>query len=215
MFNSDPELVRRCLHGKNEAFVTLYDRHAPRVFRILRQITGNVSEAEDLTQETFLAAYHGLASWRGEGAFGTWLCGIAYRRYTHACRGRVEDTEPLDTHEELCVPDSDPMLHCTRQERVRMLEATIGHLPTACREAFVLVKVEGLSYREAARMLDIPIGTVQSRLSRAVRLLQSALASEYPDVAAKVAATQRSRVIPYTDQVLLPTSETQENLNEV
>ena len=180
MFNTDPQLVRRCLQGRPDAFAMLYDRHAPRVFRLLRQLTGNASEAEDLTQETFLAAYQGLANWRSEGEFGTWLCGIAYRRYANACRSRDVDTDLLDAHEEIAAPDSDPLLHCTSIERERRLEQTICRLPTACREVFVLVKVEGLAYREAALLLEVPIGTVQSRLWRAVRLLQAALAEEYP-----------------------------------
>ena len=209
MFNTDPQLVRRCLQGKPDAFAALYDRHAPRVFRLLRQLTGNASEAEDLTQETFLAAYQGLANWRGESAFGTWLCGIAYRRYANACRSREEDTDLLDAREDLAAPDSDPLLHCARHERERMLEQTIQRLPTVCREAFVLVKVEGMAYREAAQLLDVPIGTVQSRLWRATRLLQTALAAEYPHLVATQAAIDRQPIaMPRPEDNSPPNSET-------
>ena len=147
---------------------------------MLRQLTGNSSKAEDLTQDTFLAAYNALVNWRGEGEFGTWLCGIAYRRYANACRSHEVEMEMLDAHEELSAPDSDPLLHCTRREREQMIETAISLLPPVCREVFVLVKVERLAYRDAAQLLDIPVGTVQSRLWRAVRLLQVGLAEEFP-----------------------------------
>jgi RNA polymerase sigma-70 factor (ECF subfamily) len=64
---------------------------------LLRRLTGNAAEAEDLTQETFLAAYRSLHAWRGEGAFGTWLCGIAFRCYANARRrSAAHATEPLE-----------------------------------------------------------------------------------------------------------------------
>lgn len=72
---------------------------------------------------------------------------------------------------------SDPLLACTRRESERAIEAAIAALPPVCREVFVLVKVKVLSYREAAEWLDVPLGTVQSRLWRAVGALQVALSS--------------------------------------
>lgn len=177
MPNDDRQLVRRCLAGERDAFGALYDRHAARVFHLLRRLTGNPAEAEDLTQETFLAAYGALASWRGEGAFGTWLCGIAFRQYAQARRRRAQqETEPLEAEAELIAPEADPLTYCTRQESERRIEMAIAALPPLCREAFVLVKVEGLSYREAAEWLGVPLGTVQSRLWRAVCALRKALA---------------------------------------
>src|SRR5436309_15743310 len=72
----DRHLVRRCLTGDRQAFDTLYDRHAARVFHLLRRLTGDEAEAEDWTQETLLAASRSLQSWRREGDFGTWLSGM-------------------------------------------------------------------------------------------------------------------------------------------
>ena len=176
MLLSDYQLTRRTLEGENAAFGVLYDRHSTRVYALLCRLTGNPTEAEDLTQEAFLAAYHALASWRKEGQFGTWLCGIAFRLYAKLRRSEVgRETLPLDEECDLVAPDSDPLLACTRRESQEAIEAAIAALPPMCREVFVLVKVEGLSYREAAEWLSVPLGTVQSRLWRAVRLLQVAL----------------------------------------
>jgi RNA polymerase sigma-70 factor (ECF subfamily) len=176
MKTDDRQLVRQCLSGERRAFDALFDRHGARVFHLLRRLTGNEAEAEDLAQETFLAAFRGLSAWRGEGAFGTWLCGIAFRLYSNARRRQApHETAPLEEEVALPAPDADPLAHCLRHEMAQRVEAAIAALPTLSREAFVLVKVEGLSYREAAEWLGVPLGTVQSRLWRAVCLLQVAL----------------------------------------
>ncbi|MGV3722735.1 MAG: RNA polymerase sigma factor [Actinomycetota bacterium] len=176
----DAQLVRRCLGGEPAAFDAIYDRHERRVVGLLRRLTGNEAEALDLAQETFLTAYRTLGSWRGEGAFSTWLCGIAARISANARRRALQhETEPLD--DECLLPDtfSDPLAHCTRREAEHRIEGAIAALPRLSREAFVLVKIEGLSYRDAAEALGVPLGTLQSRLWRAVCLLQAAL----PDLA--------------------------------
>ena len=89
MPKDERQLVRRCLSGDHNAFGALYDAHASRVFSLLCRLIGDPAESEDLTQETFLAAYSALGSWRGEGAFSTWLCGIAFRLYANAQRRRA------------------------------------------------------------------------------------------------------------------------------
>jgi RNA polymerase sigma-70 factor (ECF subfamily) len=176
MESSEHHLVRRCLAGERDAFDSLYDRHASRVFNLLHRLTASEAEAEDLTQETFIAAYRSLASWRGHGAFGTWLCGIAWLQYNNARRRMRAEIEELDEETHHALPDADPLAACLRHELGQQIEAAIAALPPLAREAFVLVKVEGLSYREAAEWLGVPLGTVQSRLWRAMGLLQAALA---------------------------------------
>ena len=178
LFNSDNHLAARCLRGDSNAFDRLYERHVSRVFHLLRRLTGNAAEAEDLTQETFIAAYTALGSWRQEGVFGTWLCGIAYKRYANARRTFHAEEADWDIQENITAPEGDPLLHYTRREREQQIEQAITQLPELCREVFVLVKVEGFAYRDAAQLLEIPIGTVQSRLWRATRLLQNALSAE-------------------------------------
>jgi RNA polymerase sigma-70 factor (ECF subfamily) len=175
MQSDDRHLVRRCLAGDQRAFDTLYDRHSGRVFHLLRRLTASEAEAEDLAQETFLTAYRSLASWRGEGAFGTWLCGIAVRLYANARRRAHPTTGLLDEEAGLAAPDADPLAHCLRQEQERSIEQAIALLPRLYREIFVLVQVEGLTCREAARWLDVPLGTARWRLWRAACLLQAAL----------------------------------------
>lgn len=193
---SDASLVRRCLQGDTAAFDRLYGRHERRVLGLLRRLTGNEPDALDLAQETFLTAYRTLASWKGRGAFSTWLCGIAVRLYASSHRrAAVHAVEPLDD----CLiadPDADPLAHCTRREAARRIEAAVAALPVLSREVFVLVKIEGLSYRDAAELLGVPLGTVQSRLWRAVVLLQAALQDLADVSAAPAAPVEPPRVSP-------------------
>lgn len=173
---SERILVHRASGGNRVAFAVLYDRNAPRVYNLLRRLTASDSEAEDLTQETFLTAWQKLDEWQGRGQFGTWLCGIAVRhaqnRNRHLAR---RETEPMDAETAASHVLSDPFLHLSNRELAAELEQALRNLPTVCREVFVLIKVEGWTQRETAECLEIPIGTVQSRLHRAIQRLRIAL----------------------------------------
>src|SRR2546427_2041252 len=105
MLGDDRRLVNRCIQGDSSAFDALYHRYAGRIYSLLRRLTGSEPLAEDLTQETFLAAYRGLRTWRGEGRISTWLCGIAYRLYAnYRLRTAGHETEPLDEDCEIEAP---------------------------------------------------------------------------------------------------------------
>jgi len=176
---SDLWYAHRARAGDHAAFDTLFARHAPRVFNLLRRLGASVSEAEDLAQETFLTAYRSLPSWRRTGSFSTWLCGIAvntYRNHFRTSRQGADD-EPLDETTP-GLPESDPFIHCSNAEAQTALTQAIAALPDGCREAFVLVYVEQFAYKDAAVLLEIPVGTVQSRLNRAKRLLHIRLSDQ-------------------------------------
>ena len=172
-------LVKRTQSGDKNAFGRIYDRNVARVYHTLRRLTGNAETAEDLTQETFIAAYDSLGSWRGESKFATWLCGIALRKF--AVRRRFERREPVteayegDESPALSTNQGDPLTHCTRREVADALDAAIARLPISLRDTFILVRLEGLRYQEAADLLDVPLGTVQSRLNRANQVLREQL----------------------------------------
>lgn len=185
MLSSDFWLVRRARSGDQQAFGVLYRRHAPRIYNLLRRLCQNDATAEDLTQETFLSAHRNLASWRGTGSLAPWLCGIAVgcnrTAQRNASKQSYREESLTDTAEDTFAdndPLSDPLAHCTLEEGRRLLDAAIADLPALCREAFVLVYVEELSYREAAQAMGVPVGTVQSRLNRAKRLLHARLSAD-------------------------------------
>ncbi len=147
------------------------------MFLLLRRLSASPETAEDLTQDTFVTAYGTLERWRGLSAFSTWLCGIAVRKYAAARRREEREPSPgsLDEDAPVYKAHDDPLAHCARREAEAALEEAIAHLPPACREAFVLIRIEGMAYQEAADLLGVPLGTVQSRLFRAMRLLHARL----------------------------------------
>ena len=105
-------------------------------------------------------------------------------------RDQVELVSGGHDVELIAASNADPFAYCLRLEMADRIEAAITELPLLLRDAFVLVKVEGLSYREAAQWLDVPLGTLQWRLWRAVRLLKSSL-SDISEIPADGAAADR------------------------
>ena len=141
MADDERRLVKRFLAGDRTAFDPLYDRNAPRIYNLLRRMTGNDQIAEDLTQETFVAASRNIAGWRGSGQLSTWLCGIACRllaNHRRSSRGDGPLTEDIPSN----AFQTDPALRCARADLSAQLDGAISGLPDNCRDAFVLVKVE-------------------------------------------------------------------------
>jgi len=129
-----------------------------------------------VAQETFIKAYRGIASFRGESQFSTWLHRIAVNTAMHflsARRSRIPNYEPIFTEdaEEMTVPetvdDEDPERILANQQIAESIAETLKKLPKELRTAITLREVEGLSYEEIAQVMNCPIGTVRSRIFRA------------------------------------------------
>jgi len=148
--------------------------HMDAAFNLARWLCGNSHDAEDIAQEAVLRAFRFFDGLRGEDA-RAWLLKIVRNTYysewrrtrghDHAAEFDEEIHTALDTHGD---PES---IHARRQE-VRLVDEALALLPLEYREALVLREIEDLSYREIAEMLDIPMGTVMSRIARARRMLQ-------------------------------------------
>src|SRR5918911_1025007 len=148
MTERDEELVARTLRGDLRAFEALVRRHQAVVFRVAARITGP-EDAEDVTQDTFLRAFHRLRRFRGEAPFRAWLLQIAHNTALNAqARHRPEPRE--------------------RRER---LELKVRQLGSSHRIVVVLRDIEGLSYEEIAEVTGSPIGSVKGRLHRGRREL--------------------------------------------
>lgn len=177
IWNPDTWQVHKAKKGDPRALEALLARHRPRVEGMLRRLTGNATETEDLLQETVVIACESLGQWKGQGAFSTWLCGIAFRQYGTLRRQQTNlPTTLLEESFEPVAPLSDPFALLSQIEAQDALEVAIAQLPEYYRSVFVLVRVEGFRYREVAELLEIPLGTVQSRLGAATRLLYAKLA---------------------------------------
>lgn len=172
-------LLCAALAGERDAARTLIERHQHAVGALLqRLLRGSRLDAltEDLAQETFLRAFAALARFDPDGParFSTWLLTIASRLALQAIARRRVGTEPLDElaiASSVAAPDESP-------DRARLgacIERAVGSLAPGYRAVFVLREYHGLEYGEIARALDLDLGTVKSRLSRARAALKVAL----------------------------------------
>jgi len=159
---SDVELLRRIGHGAQDAFRELVNRHSRYLYGIAYSLTGNSSDAEDVVQETFVAVIN--SKFRGESAVRTWLVQILIRRAAMLRRSKRRSTTPLvGANDALTVPARGSGGSDARLDLAVMLEA----LSVEHRQVIVLRELEGMSYEEMAIALDVPRGTVESRLHRA------------------------------------------------
>jgi RNA polymerase sigma-70 factor (ECF subfamily) len=175
MAADEKEIVRRFQRGEPGAFEQLYAQYGDRVYRFCYRLCGHVADAEDLAQEVFVAAYQGLDRFAGRSSVNTWLSRIALYRWRRLRGAAPMETTLLDEATEAVAIGADPAL--ARIERLS-LEDALDRLPDPLRETFLLVKAEGLKYREAAQVLGVPLGTVQSRVHDAVFRLRALLADD-------------------------------------
>jgi RNA polymerase sigma-70 factor (ECF subfamily) len=167
------DLVRRAQSGDTDAFGLLYRRHAGRVYALCLRIEGDVTRAEELTQDVFVRAWERLPGFRGESAFGTWLHRLAVNVVLadrRAAWRRDRRVLAVESPGELETPrEADPALALD-------LEAAIASLPAGARTVLVLHDLEGYQHAEIAAMTGIAEGTSKAQLFRARRLLRERLA---------------------------------------
>lgn len=168
--DEDLDLVQRTLAGELDAFEPLVRHHRDVVFRVAARIVGR-DDAEDVTQDAFLRAFHKLSSFHGDSPFRAWLLRIAHNtalnalarsRYTH--RGASEDSDDAveDRSEE---PTPEERLEL--EERHERLVQKLSLLRPAHRSVLVLRDLEGMTYEEIADVTDSPLGSVKGRIHRA------------------------------------------------
>jgi RNA polymerase sigma-70 factor (ECF subfamily) len=171
----EADLVKRAQDGERNAFSDLVRMHAPGVFNVVYRMCGDHQLAEDAAQETFIQAWLHLSSYRPHSSLRNWLYRIAVNAATDMLRkdrrilpGSVDDFELTD-------PQPGPEARYSQAERAGMVQKAVASLPDASRAVLVLREYEGLSYQEIAEALDIPAGTVMSRLNYARSLLRGRL----------------------------------------
>ena len=168
----DRILVTQTLEGDLGAYEELVGRHHAVVTRIAARVVGH-DEAEDVSQDAFLRAFHRLDGFRGESSVRTWLLRIAHNAaLDHLRRRRAEPVDPASLDE--TPADESVRLPAERlelRERVERLEGKLQPLSPPHRTVLVLRDVEGLSYDEVAAITETPLGSVKGRLHRARREL--------------------------------------------
>ena len=173
---SEYELVRRAQAGDREAFCELVRRFRTGVINVIYRMCGNADLAEDAAQQTFLSAWKSLTSFQPRASFRSWLYRIAVNATLDLLRHEkpAVDIDLLP----LAAPGTDPERRVELRERASLVRQAVLSLPEASRSVLVLREYEGLSYGEIATALEIPVGTVMSRLNYARKNLMERLKSE-------------------------------------
>lgn len=176
MGSSDEELVEAFREGDLSAFDTLVLRWDRKIRGAIYRILGSEDEARDLCQETFLKAYRGLAGFRGEAKFSSWLYQIA----VNLCRDRMRRRRgrvlvSLDDVPEAGDPVESAQTLAERRELAGAVAAAVAALPEEQREIIVLKEYQGLTFTEIAHTLGLPPSTVKTRLYRGLDLLREQL----------------------------------------
>lgn len=170
----DARLVALFQRGSEDAFDVLVERHRRRIYSLVCRLA-NPAEADDLSQEVFIAAYRALPSFRGDSAFGTWIYRIAVHVCSHHLRRRRPETTELDDEFLDWEREHDPEERALSGELRDRVRDAIEALPYKLRLVVVLRDMHGLSYEEIAQVLGCPIGTVRSRLHYATQKLAVSL----------------------------------------
>lgn len=181
---ADYELVKLIQQGHRRGFDLLVVKYQHRIHAVITRFVKDPVEAQDVAQETFIKAYRAINSFRGDSAFYTWLYRIAVNTSKNFLQARkrrpgadvqIDDEETGSDHLEALHESETPDAVLSRQQLQRVIDEALASLSEELRTAISLREFDGLSYEEIAASLDIPVGTVRSRIFRAREVLDAAI----------------------------------------
>ncbi|MGO8673062.1 MAG: sigma-70 family RNA polymerase sigma factor [Capsulimonadaceae bacterium] len=185
MSPEEKDIIERCRRGDLGAFNDLVRRYEKQVYNYAYRLTNNYDDASDIAQDAFLRVYNAIGTFRGDASFSTWLFRITTNVFLdERKRARAHPKSSLDEYvefEESSVtrqiedPGPTPAMLTEEAERSNILQKAISSLPEYQRVMVVLYHVQQKSYEEIAAVMDMPIGTVKSRLNRARLALKEKL----------------------------------------
>jgi len=195
--------LARARGGDRAAFSALVRRHQRRVYATALHILGNHSDADDVTQETFVRAYRGIANFDGRADFFTWLYRITVNTALNHVRsnkrvaaladaGSTEVDHGGGRPEALGVPERTPSEWLSLSREVQRVLEAISTLSPPLRVTLVLATVEQLPHKQIAEILDVPEGTVAWRVNEARRILRERLSGESPPAKTKSATPAKT-----------------------
>lgn len=173
MPDDERDLLARSRAGDLPAFEHLVRTHQDRIYNLAYRITGNHEDAFDAAQDAFVRAFQALARFREDAAFSTWLYRIATNAALDLVRRRPA-APPVELPVSHRAPD-DPEREAARREIGRRVQSALANVPAEFRAAVVLRDLQGLPYEDVARVLQVPVGTVRSRISRGREALRAQL----------------------------------------
>lgn len=178
----DQDLIDSCLAGRREAFGLLVERYQHRLYGSLVHVTGSTEQARDIAQDAFVHAFEKLSTFRGQSQFYSWLFRIALNAAISAQRKTQRVTGSVDAVKEATGQEpvdgragAVPWDRLETQERQMLVQRALAELPEDYRAALVLKEMDDLKYEEIAAVLQVPLGTVRSRIHRARQELRARL----------------------------------------
>jgi RNA polymerase sigma-70 factor (ECF subfamily) len=175
----DAECVRRVQQGDTDSFEVLVRRHQKAIFNLVYRLLGNYDEAAEVAQEVFLSAFKSIHQFRGEANFSTWLYRIGLN-HASTRRKSLNTTQqrhiPLDGTEVIADGTVDPVKNVEHKEIQQRVQQALNSLDPEDARIILLRDLQDVPYEDVAEMLDIPVGTVKSRLHRARQALRTSLA---------------------------------------
>jgi RNA polymerase sigma-70 factor (ECF subfamily) len=191
----DAKLVERFRAGHEQAFVEIMERYRGRIFGLAQNLLRNASDAEEITQDTFIRAHRGLAEFRGDSSLATWLYRIALNlsrnRYWYFVRRRRQDSISLElslgedssaTFSDLIAAESrSPLQETVTREFTDLVARCMEKLDPTHREILTMRNILNLPYEEIANTIGINVGTVKSRIARARENLRRLMVDEAPE----------------------------------
>lgn len=180
---SDEELLKNFLDGNQTSFAELMRRHEDRIFALAFRMTGQRSDALDATQDAFVAAFRQANKFRFDSTFGTWL----YRIGINACHDLLRKRQRWSTDDRDQTEQADYASSRFDESVAAKLDVSraLAHLPAEYREAVVMHDLGGVAYDEIARLTEVPVGTVKSRISRGRRRLAELMEHPGPPTESK------------------------------
>jgi len=179
--HTEEQLIQKLIERDEDVFDTLIRRHQKMVFSIAYSMTGNIEDAEDITQEVFISAFKGIKGFKGRSSLKTWL----YRITINACRRhrrkssfrRIFSLNFLNREGDEGVYEIEdphtPENHLMEKEKWKLINDAIKKLPSRQKEVFLLKHQEGLRLSEIAEVLGCPLGTVKANLFKAIKNLKN------------------------------------------
>jgi RNA polymerase sigma-70 factor (ECF subfamily) len=168
--NDDAQLIRQTLAGQAAAFGELVSKYQDRLYTTFAHMAGSTDDARDIVQDAFVQAFVKLETFRGSSAFYTWLYRIAFNVWVSRKRRQrpvlsIDRTRDLSGEEP--IDGASPEDRLIGQERAVQVRRALAALSEEHRSILVLREIEGFDYEQIADTLDVPVGTVRSRLHRA------------------------------------------------
>ena len=183
----DADLVRRTRAGDRAAFECLVERYQGRLFALVRHYSRDPAEVEDIVQDTFLKAYTRLDGFQQQSSFYTWIYRIATNTVLDFLKRRGRNpVQPVEDPEVLIRATADARLsrpdgNLAEEEIASITHSILAELPEIFRTVLVLRELEGMAYQDIADVLEISIGTVESRLFRARAKFKQKLLAKHPE----------------------------------